>query len=111
MTKLLFSDFLLKNANENVAKMLIGNKCDAEERRAVDEKKGKEAAKQHNISFLETSAKTNINVKRAFHEITMMILEKQTDNNSNKKDEQKNIQNINLKNSNNNYRFFKPNCC
>lgn len=91
--------------------MLIGNKCDAEERRAVDSKRGKEASKSHNMPFLETSAKTNINVKRAFQEIAMMILEKRTGKDTDKKNEENTAKNINLKSQNRSYRLFKPNCC
>lgn len=91
--------------------MLIGNKCDAETKRVVDEKKGLEVAKNQNIPFLETSAKINVNVKRAFHEIVEMILEKQSDRNSNEIVEKNDAPKINLQNKNNNYKFFKTNCC
>lgn len=36
----------------------------------------KKVAKHHGIPFIETSAKTNVNITRAFHEITLKILEK-----------------------------------
>lgn len=91
--------------------MLIGNKCDAEIKRVVDEKKGMEVAKSLNIPFLETSAKININVKRAFHEIAEMILENQLDSDQNTNVEKNNAPSVNLQNKNNSYKFLKTNCC
>lgn len=46
--------------------MLIGNKSDLEGKRAVSTEEGEEFAKQHNLIFLETSAKTASNVEEAF---------------------------------------------
>lgn len=65
-----------KNANEDVVKTIIGNKCDLDDRRVISTEKGQEMAKNHNIPFLETSAKTNVNITRAFHDMTMRILDK-----------------------------------
>ena len=71
----------LRNIDENtdneVVRMIIGNKCDLDDRRAVSTERGQEIAKSHSVSFLETSAKTNINISRAFHDITLSILLKQ----------------------------------
>lgn len=66
-----------ENANEDVVKMIIGNKCDLEDKRVVPIERGQEVAKHHGIPFIETSAKTNVNIKRAFDDITYRILEKQ----------------------------------
>lgn len=46
--------------------MLIGNKSDLEGKRAVSTEEGEEFARQHNLIFLETSAKTASNVEEAF---------------------------------------------
>ena len=43
--------------------MLIGNKCDLENKRAVSREEGESFAKQHGLTFLETSAKTAENVE------------------------------------------------
>eukprot|EP00762_Andalucia_godoyi_P008474 ANDGO_05747.mRNA.1 Ras-related protein Rab-1A len=56
-------------ATENVNKLLVGNKCDLESKRAVSTETAKEQADQMSIPFLETSAKTAHNVEQAF--ITM----------------------------------------
>lgn len=66
-----------ENANEDVVRMIMGNKCDMEDKRVIPTERGQEVAKHHGIPFIETSAKTNINITRAFHDITMKILEKQ----------------------------------
>ena len=43
--------------------MLIGNKCDDDDKRAVTFEEGEAFAKQHGLLFLETSAKTAHNVE------------------------------------------------
>ena len=60
-------DFLLtspphQNASLDVERLLIGNKCDLEEERAVESERGEELAQNQGIPFLETSAKTGHNV-------------------------------------------------
>lgn len=65
-----------EHANEDVEKMLLGNKCDMEDRRAISRERGEDIARQHGIRFLETSAKANINVERAFYELSEAILDK-----------------------------------
>ena len=49
--------------------VLVGNKLDDEENRQVSTEEGKNMAKEHGleeIQFIETSAKTGINVKQLF---------------------------------------------
>uniref|UniRef100_A0A1I8MAM2 Ras family protein n=2 Tax=Musca domestica TaxID=7370 RepID=A0A1I8MAM2_MUSDO len=54
----------------NIPVMLVGNKCDeSAELRNVTEEEGKEQARLWNISFMETSAKTNHNVTELFQEL------------------------------------------
>eukprot|EP00010_Vexillifera_abyssalis_P009062 CAMPEP_0201546936 /NCGR_PEP_ID=MMETSP0173_2-20130828/3313_1 /ASSEMBLY_ACC=CAM_ASM_000268 /TAXON_ID=218659 /ORGANISM="Vexillifera sp., Strain DIVA3 564/2" /LENGTH=221 /DNA_ID=CAMNT_0047955779 /DNA_START=22 /DNA_END=687 /DNA_ORIENTATION=+ len=55
-----------QHATENVNKMLIGNKCDMEDKKDVDAARGQALADEYDIKFLETSAKTNHNVDLAF---------------------------------------------
>ena len=43
--------------------MLIGNKCDLSDHRAVDKERGQLLADEYDIEFMETSAKDNINIK------------------------------------------------
>lgn len=54
-------------ANESVQKLLVGNKCDlAATKRAVETTTAQEFANKHGIPFLETSAKSAMNVEAAF---------------------------------------------
>ena len=58
-------------------KPLIGNKTDLTDSIKVQEKEGVELAKQYNMDFIPTSAKTGSNVEKAFMEIIKTILKKQ----------------------------------
>lgn len=53
-------------ANENVNKLLVGNKCDLTSKKVVDYTTAKELADHLGIPFLETSAKNATNVEQAF---------------------------------------------
>ena len=46
--------------------MLVGNKCDETEARELTTREGEEHAKKMSCHFMETSAKTNHNVKELF---------------------------------------------
>ena len=58
-----------QHATENVNKILIGNKCDLVEKKVVSAERGQKLADEYGIKFLETSAKSNINVEEAFFTI------------------------------------------
>ncbi|CAG8640732.1 18435_t:CDS:2, partial [Racocetra persica] len=55
-----------QHASEGVNKILIGNKCDWVEKKAITKEQGQQLADEFKIKFLETSAKANINVEEAF---------------------------------------------
>jgi len=55
-----------RNATENVTKLLVGNKCDLVNKKAVDYETAKDFAEKLTIPFLETSAKNATNVEKAF---------------------------------------------
>ena len=57
-----------RHASENVLIVLIGNKCDLNEKRQVTTEEGENLAKKYEISFYETSAETGENVQKAFTE-------------------------------------------
>ena len=58
-----------QHATEGVKKILIGNKCDWEEKRTVSTERGQQLADELGIPFLEVSAKSNINVEKAFYSL------------------------------------------
>ncbi|EMP32995.1 Ras-related protein Rab-10, partial [Chelonia mydas] len=66
-----------EHANEDVERMLLGNKCDMEEKRVVPKAKGEQIAREHGIRFFETSAKANINIEKAFLTLAEDILRKE----------------------------------
>jgi len=65
-----------QHANEQVVKILLGNKCDMSDKRAVSKEEGEKLAQEFNIDFFETSAKSNINVEDAFTKIARSIKDK-----------------------------------
>ncbi len=65
-----------EHANEDVEKMILGNKCDMEDKRVIAKERGETIARENGIRFLETSAKTNVNIERAFMELSESILDK-----------------------------------
>ena len=64
------------HASNDVVKMLIGNKCDMDDKRCITRARGEALAREHGIPFLETSAKSNINVEKAFFEMARLVLKK-----------------------------------
>lgn len=52
-------------AAQDTSKLLIGNKCDRQDRKVTTED-GETYANSHNMPFLETSAKASVNVEAAF---------------------------------------------
>lgn len=55
-----------ENASADVEKMLLGNKCELEEKRQVSRERGEQLAVEYGIKFIETSAKASIRVEDAF---------------------------------------------
>lgn len=77
--------------------MILGNKCDMTDKRIVNQDRGDavsavkqshsleiyltylffpQIAREHGIRFIETSAKANVNIERAFRELAEAILDK-----------------------------------
>ena len=59
--------------------VLVGNKCDMDEDRAVTYEQGKRLADQLGFPFFESSAKDNINVKSAFDKLVDIVCDKMTE--------------------------------
>uniref|UniRef100_A0A3P9P7X8 Ras-related protein SEC4 n=1 Tax=Poecilia reticulata TaxID=8081 RepID=A0A3P9P7X8_POERE len=55
-----------EHASSDVEKMVLGNKCDINDKRQVSKDRGEKLALEYGIKFMETSAKANINVENAF---------------------------------------------
>lgn len=62
-----------QNAQTNVCKVLVGNKCDREDRKITYEE-GAKLASEFKMQFFETSAKSNHNVNETFTFLTKDIL-------------------------------------
>eukprot|EP01080_Neovahlkampfia_damariscottae_P008960 gene8960-909_t len=65
-----------KHSNSTMTIMLVGNKSDLENRRAVTYTEGKSFADENGLIFLETSAKTDENVEEAFRQTAEIIYDK-----------------------------------
>lgn len=104
-------------ASEGVNKILIGNKCDNLERRVVDRERGAELAREYGLKFIETSAKTGINVEEAFLTLARDIKKRLIDTGKLASDAAKNASvAISLKpdenaNNSNGKSKSKSNCC
>jgi len=55
-----------KYAKQQVQKILVGNKTDLSSKRVVTQEMGEQLARDLGITYIETSAKTAVNVDRAF---------------------------------------------
>lgn len=72
-----------QHATEGVNKILIGNKCDWEEKRAVSTEQGEALARELGVPFLEVSAKSNINIDKAFYSLASDIKKRIIDTSKN----------------------------
>ena len=62
-----------KYTQDNITRILVGNKVDLENKRAVSYEEGQEMANHYCVRFLETSAKECKNVDQAFQLMTREI--------------------------------------
>ena len=60
----------------DVSIILFGNKCDLEDKRQVTEEEAIKFAKEKNLTYLETSAKTKINIKEGISAIANEVYKK-----------------------------------
>src|SRR5688500_2716362 len=64
------------HANTNVEKILIGNKADLTDKKVIETEQGMALAKEFNMGFFETSARTGHNVQESFYHISKSIKDK-----------------------------------
>jgi len=62
--------------DENIPFLLVGNKCDLEGNRKVSQEEANAKAAEWNVPYVETSAKTNVNVDKAFFDLLQMCAKK-----------------------------------
>ena len=65
----------VRNINENAKFLLVGNKCDLEDKRQVSTDEAKKYAKDNEINFIEVSAKEGTNIEKMFNSIIQELLE------------------------------------
>jgi len=66
------------HAEKDPAKFLVGNKADLTDQRQVPEEVAQRFADEHNLSFIEASAKTATNVQAAFMSLTKELIKRAT---------------------------------
>lgn len=67
---------------DDVPMILVGNKCDLEDERVVGKEQGQSLARNWSSTFLETSAKSKINVNEIFYDLVRQINRKNPDTRS-----------------------------
>nr|XP_027224127.1 ras-related protein Rab-26-like isoform X2 [Penaeus vannamei] len=67
-------------AQDDVVIMLIGNKCDVNGERVVRREDGERLAREYNVAFMETSAKTGLNVDLAFMAVARELKARKSNN-------------------------------
>ena len=66
----------LDSTNDDAVKMLVGNKIDKDaDERKVSKEDGLAFAREHNMLFIEASAKTEEGIQQAFEEVSQKIIE------------------------------------
>ncbi|XP_076888329.1 ras-related protein RABA6a-like [Bidens hawaiensis] len=66
---------LREYGNRDMVIVLVGNKSDLVDSREVEAEDGQSLAQIENLCFMETSAKENLNVEDAFHQMITKIFE------------------------------------
>ncbi|XP_029666666.1 ras-related protein Rab-37-like isoform X2 [Formica exsecta] len=69
-----------EHANEDVVIMLLGNKSDCGTERIVKREDGERLAQEYKVPFMETSAKTGLNVELAFLAVARDLKARKSDN-------------------------------
>jgi small GTP-binding protein len=67
-------DDVERHAAGNIVRLLVGNKCDLENRREIEYSEGKALAEKLGLQYIETSAKEDTNVDKAFMTLSQQIM-------------------------------------
>jgi len=67
--------------DETIPLLLVGNKCDLNERRRVSQQEAGARAQQWNVPYVETSAKTRQNVDKCFFDLMRKISARKAEHN------------------------------
>ncbi|KAJ3094337.1 hypothetical protein HK100_006174, partial [Physocladia obscura] len=67
----------VKDTDDSIPMILVGNKCDRNGEREVSREEGQALALRLQCDFIETSAKTRINVERAFYNVVRALRREQ----------------------------------
>jgi len=65
-----------EHAATDVEKMILGNKCDMNDKRQVAMERGQQLGAEYGVRFMETSAKTSVNVEESFISLARDIKKK-----------------------------------
>ena len=71
---------ILDHKDKDFPVIVVGNKCDLEDKRQVKKEEGENIAKELGIKFIETSNKNGINIKESARELIKMILRSSNEN-------------------------------
>lgn len=63
----------VKDVGSNIPMILVGNMCDKVTEREVSREEGFQMGKKLGCEFIETSAKTCVNIERSFYTVVRMI--------------------------------------
>ena len=74
-----FEQILRVTDKDKIPFMLVGNKIDLEDQREVDPMRGQELSAKYDCPFLETSAKTNVNVEEAFLTLVRAVMKQKSE--------------------------------
>lgn len=73
-----------QHGDEGVQKILVGNKTDDKDKRVISYQQASDFAREHKMSYIESSAKEFVNVEQAFSLIISTVIQSRNylDNNS-----------------------------